>query len=144
MLRFYSINKDDIMIYFFYKTLHAKLALLNKMIFCIWFLLCNSDFLYLFLDNIIKELESSLSHIQEIRGYLKIARSYPLISLNFLRDLWHIRGEQLDKREYAFSFFFSPIYLWILFLFLYLIVLCLVVDMFNIIYSIQSKFFHTI
>ncbi|GIY56894.1 insulin-like receptor [Caerostris extrusa] len=29
-------------------------------------------------DNIIKELESSLSSIQEIRGYLKIARSFPL------------------------------------------------------------------
>ncbi|XP_015912635.1 insulin-like peptide receptor isoform X2 [Parasteatoda tepidariorum] len=52
-------------------------------------------------DNIIKELESSLSSIKEIRGYLKIARSYPLVSLNFLRDLAYIHGEQLDKKEYA-------------------------------------------
>ncbi|GIY26330.1 insulin receptor [Caerostris darwini] len=52
-------------------------------------------------DNIIKELESSLSSIQEIKGYLKIARSFPLVSLNFLRDLTVIHGEQLDKKEYA-------------------------------------------
>ncbi|KAG8185562.1 hypothetical protein JTE90_017566 [Oedothorax gibbosus] len=52
-------------------------------------------------DNIIKELEASLSSIQEIRGYLKIARSFPLVSLNFLRDLKIVHGEQLDKKEYA-------------------------------------------
>ncbi|XP_054706404.1 insulin-like peptide receptor [Uloborus diversus] len=52
-------------------------------------------------ENIINELETSLSSIQMIRGYLKIARSFPLISLHFLRDLVEIQGEQLDKKEYA-------------------------------------------
>lgn len=88
-------------------------CIINKMFFLVYLVrdsCCVYSFNFLVsLDNIIKELESSLSHIQEIRGYLKIARSYPLISLNFLRDLWHIRGEQLDKREYAFSFFYSPL-----------------------------------
>ncbi|KFM63998.1 Insulin-like peptide receptor, partial [Stegodyphus mimosarum] len=53
-------------------------------------------------DSIIKELEASLSNIEVIRGYLKIARSYPLVSLNFLRNLTLIKGEQRDKKDYAF------------------------------------------
>ncbi|GFU87936.1 insulin-like peptide receptor [Trichonephila clavipes] len=54
-------------------------------------------------NNIIKELESSLSSIQEIKGYLKVARSFPLVSLNFLRDLTVIHGEQLDKKDHPSS-----------------------------------------
>ncbi|XP_035228119.1 insulin receptor-like, partial [Stegodyphus dumicola] len=53
-------------------------------------------------NSIIKELEASLSNIEVIRGYLKIARSYPLVSLNFLRNLTLIKGEQRDKKDYAF------------------------------------------
>lgn len=43
-------------------------------------------------ENIVKELERSLGDIVEINGYLKIARSFPLVSLGFLRSLRHING----------------------------------------------------
>lgn len=52
-----------------------------------------------FLANVIKELEESMSLVQEIHGYLKIARSYPLVSLNFLKSLRIIHGDQLDKKK---------------------------------------------
>lgn len=49
--------------------------------------------------NIIKELEKYLSSITDIYGYLKIARSYPIVSLSFLRNLTRIRGNELDKKR---------------------------------------------
>ncbi|XP_054719002.1 insulin-like peptide receptor [Uloborus diversus] len=52
--------------------------------------------------NVIKELEENMNMIEEIHGYLKVARSFPLVSLNFLKSLTTIHGEQLDKKEYAF------------------------------------------
>ncbi|XP_017878213.1 insulin-like receptor [Ceratina calcarata] len=51
--------------------------------------------------NIVKELEDNLSTIEEIDGYLKIARSFPLISLNFLKNLRVIKGTQLQNSEYS-------------------------------------------
>lgn len=51
----------------------------------------------LFAVNIVKELEENLAMIQEINGYLKIVRSYPLVSLNFLKSLKKIRGSSLDN-----------------------------------------------
>lgn len=50
-------------------------------------------------DNIVKELERSLADIAEINGYLKIARSFPLVSLGFLRNLRKIHGS--SDNEYA-------------------------------------------
>ncbi|KAJ6635295.1 Insulin-like receptor [Pseudolycoriella hygida] len=44
-------------------------------------------------QSIIKELEQSLSDVEEIGGTLKIVGSYPLISLNFFRKLKVIRGK---------------------------------------------------
>ncbi|XP_060876851.1 insulin-like receptor [Metopolophium dirhodum] len=51
--------------------------------------------------NIVKELEESLSMIEEITGYLKVVRSFPLVSLTFLRKLHVIRGETLESSKYA-------------------------------------------
>lgn len=53
--------------------------------------------------NIVKELEESLSMIEEIDGYLKIVRSFPLISLNFLKSLRVIRGNELDNNKYSLA-----------------------------------------
>ncbi|KAG8180786.1 hypothetical protein JTE90_012965 [Oedothorax gibbosus] len=52
-------------------------------------------------SNVIKELEENMNMIEQIDGYLKIARSFPLVSLNFLKSLTTIRGDQLDKKSYA-------------------------------------------
>lgn len=43
-------------------------------------------------DSIVHELERNLGDIVEIRGNLKIARSFPLLSLNFLKSLRVIWG----------------------------------------------------
>ncbi|XP_076235899.1 insulin-like receptor-like [Calliopsis andreniformis] len=51
--------------------------------------------------NIVKELEDNLSTIEEINGYLKVARSFPLISLNFLQNLRVIRGNDTENTKYA-------------------------------------------
>ncbi|XP_024944809.1 insulin-like receptor isoform X2 [Cephus cinctus] len=53
--------------------------------------------------NIVKEFEDSLSMIEEIDGYLKIVRSFPLISLNFLKKLRLIKGNQLDNGKYTLA-----------------------------------------
>ncbi|XP_067209270.1 insulin-like receptor isoform X2 [Linepithema humile] len=55
--------------------------------------------------NIVKELEDSLSMIEEIDGYLKIVRSFPLISLNFLKNLRVIRGNTLENHKYSLAVF---------------------------------------
>lgn len=57
-------------------------------------------FVYMYiLVNIVKELEESLSMIEEITGYLKVVRSFPLVSLTFLRKLHIIRGEILESSK---------------------------------------------
>lgn len=55
-----------------------------------------NNFIY-FLDNIMTELEKSFEHLVVIRNFLKISRSNPLISLNFLRKLKVIKGEELER-----------------------------------------------
>nr|CDI30232.1 Insulin Receptor [Blattella germanica] len=52
--------------------------------------------------NVVKELEENLNMLEEIEGYLKIVRSFPLISLNFLRKLRVVHGKKLDSNKYAF------------------------------------------
>lgn len=49
--------------------------------------------------NIVRELENSLSSIEEITSNLKIVRSYPLISLHFFKSLKRIRGVIGDANE---------------------------------------------
>jgi insulin receptor len=52
-------------------------------------------------SNIVKELENSLSDIVEIQDYLKIARSFPIVSLSFLKNLKTIRGLRLESNKYS-------------------------------------------
>lgn len=60
-------------------------------------------FLFFFLvENLVKEVEENLQTIREIKGYLKIVRSSPLVSLNFLRNLEVIHGNELDG-QYSLS-----------------------------------------
>lgn len=47
--------------------------------------------------NIIQELEESLADIEEIRDYLKIVRSYPIVSLNFFKKLRVIHGNATES-----------------------------------------------
>ncbi|CRL08130.1 CLUMA_CG020870, isoform A [Clunio marinus] len=51
--------------------------------------------------NVVKELENSLSEIVEIQDYLKIARSYPIMSLSFLKNLKVIKGKRLESNKYS-------------------------------------------
>lgn len=51
--------------------------------------------------TIVTELENSLSGIVEVDGYVKIARSSPITSLSFLRNLKVIRGKQLESNKHA-------------------------------------------
>jgi hypothetical protein len=52
--------------------------------------------------NIVNELEENLGMIEEIDGYLKVVRSFPLVSLNFLKNLKVIHGKQLESQKYVF------------------------------------------
>lgn len=45
-------------------------------------------------ENIVKELEQYLSTITEITGFLKVVRSYPLLSLGFFKNLRKIGGKE--------------------------------------------------
>lgn len=51
-------------------------------------------------ENLIQELENSLSSIVEIKGYLKIART-SIASLSFLRNLKVIKGKHLESEKYS-------------------------------------------
>ncbi|XP_061458058.1 insulin receptor [Rhineura floridana] len=53
-------------------------------------------------SNIGAELEANLGLIEEITGYLKIRRSYALVSLSFFRKLRLIRGQSLEAGNYSF------------------------------------------
>uniref|UniRef100_A0A8C3HKK0 Tyrosine-protein kinase receptor n=1 Tax=Chrysemys picta bellii TaxID=8478 RepID=A0A8C3HKK0_CHRPI len=53
-------------------------------------------------NNIAAELEANLGLIEEISGYLKIRRSYALVSLSFFRKLHLIKGETLEAGNYSF------------------------------------------
>ncbi|XP_078678521.1 insulin-like peptide receptor isoform X2 [Branchiostoma floridae x Branchiostoma belcheri] len=51
-------------------------------------------------DNIITELQDNLGLIEEVGQYVAIVRSYALVTLDFLRSLKRIRGQ--DENGYAF------------------------------------------
>lgn len=51
--------------------------------------------------NVVKELEENLNTIEEIDDYLKIVRSFPIVSLNFLRNLRVIHGYKLESSRSA-------------------------------------------
>ncbi|XP_044740793.1 insulin-like receptor isoform X2 [Chrysoperla carnea] len=50
-------------------------------------------------DDIVHELNENLGQITEITGYLKVTRSYPLMSLGFLKNLRIIRGYHVDAQN---------------------------------------------
>ncbi|XP_014256336.1 insulin-like receptor [Cimex lectularius] len=52
-------------------------------------------------SNVVKELDENLSMIEEIEYYLKIVRSFPLVSLNFLKNLREIHGKKLESSKYG-------------------------------------------
>lgn len=56
----------------------------------------NSD-----IGNLMEELEYYLGDIEEIVGYFKVYRSPSITSLNFMKNLKVIRGERLEKDQYA-------------------------------------------
>lgn len=49
--------------------------------------------------QIVKELEENLKDLVEITGFLKIARSFPLVTINFLKKLRIIRGQILERNS---------------------------------------------
>ncbi|CAH0562735.1 unnamed protein product [Brassicogethes aeneus] len=53
-------------------------------------------------SNVVNQLEENLGMIEEIHGYLKIVRSFPLVSLNFFKSLKRIKGESLESSKYVF------------------------------------------
>ncbi|ESO89642.1 hypothetical protein LOTGIDRAFT_51396, partial [Lottia gigantea] len=59
-------------------------------------------------SNIVVELEKSLGEIEEISHYIKITRSYPIISLHFFKKLKLIKGEKLDQTYYSLNIFDNP------------------------------------
>lgn len=54
-----------------------------------------------FTNNVVKELEVALADIVEITDYLKIARTFPLVSLSFLKNLKVIKGKRLESNKYS-------------------------------------------
>lgn len=52
-------------------------------------------------NHIVRELEENLAAIEEIQGYLKVSRSFPLTSLNFLKNLRIIHGNKLEDNWYS-------------------------------------------
>jgi len=57
------------------------------------------------LDHIGAELEENLGAIEEVTDYVKIVRSYALLSLRFLKSLSVIGGERLyDNRLESVSY----------------------------------------
>lgn len=55
--------------------------------------------------DITEELEKSLGNITEIKGYLRVYRSTAITSLNFLKNLKVIHGEELYNEKYSFVVF---------------------------------------
>lgn len=58
--------------------------------------------------NVLRELEMSLRDTEEIRGYLKITRSYPIVTLGFLSNLRTINGSELDRGQYSLTIIDNP------------------------------------
>lgn len=54
------------------------------------------------LPDTMKALEKNLGDIEEVYGYVKIARSPAITSLNFLRSLKKVKGQFLENDKYSF------------------------------------------
>lgn len=51
------------------------------------------------IENVLPELEEAFKELEEISGYLKITRSYPILTLGFLPKLRSINGSYLDRGQ---------------------------------------------
>ena len=49
----------------------------------------------------VRDLEENLKDIEVITGYLKVFRSFPLVSLSFLSNLTEVQGQELDMKYYT-------------------------------------------
>lgn len=68
-----------------------------------------------FLENIVKELEESLAFVHTVKDFVKVARSYPIVSLNFLKNLQLIKGDDLVNNKYVlkkYSFYIKTLILY--------------------------------
>ena len=61
---------------------------------------CHDDDVTL-VGNIDNQLSESLGRIEEVTEYVKIVRSYALLSLSFLRSLRHVGGESLKPHGWV-------------------------------------------
>ncbi|XP_050401115.2 putative molluscan insulin-related peptide(s) receptor [Patella vulgata] len=59
-------------------------------------------------SHIVMELEESLGYVEEVTHYIKVTRSYPILSLHFFKNLKVIRGEKLDQSHYSLNIFDNP------------------------------------
>ena len=61
-----------------------------------------------FAENVVEELQRHLNKVRIITGYLKIARSFPIVSLDFFQNLEEIQGvhpsdSRQDKKHYSIT-----------------------------------------
>lgn len=50
-------------------------------------------------ENVLRELEMAFQDLEEIKGYLKITRSYPILTLGFLNGLKAVNGSELERDQ---------------------------------------------
>lgn len=67
----------------------------------------NNQVHYHFSENVVEELQRHLSRVKTITGSLKIARSFPIVSLDFFQNLEEILGihpqDSKDKKHYSIT-----------------------------------------
>lgn len=78
---------------------HNSTSVTTKSLFILYDLFLILETVNALLANIVSELEKNLDMIEEIDGYIRIVRSFPLMSLNFLKNLKVIRGNVLDNQK---------------------------------------------
>lgn len=45
------------------------------------------------------QLEENFQYLEVITGFLRVTRSYPLITLHFFKNLRLIKGQELDRSK---------------------------------------------
>ncbi|XP_074599989.1 insulin receptor-like isoform X2 [Brevipalpus obovatus] len=51
--------------------------------------------------DVMAQLEENFQYLEVITGFLRVTRSYPLITLNFFKNLRIIKGQKLDRSKYS-------------------------------------------
>ena len=65
-------------------------------------------FVFFFSENVVEELQRHLNRVKIITGSLKIARSFPIVSLDFFHNLEEIQGirpqdSKENKKHYSIT-----------------------------------------